>query len=256
MIPCSISIDVLKKQNAETSNAVIYWLAHDPAFQALAAYEGHWTVVRDRQDDEKLQAGIDFAKQKGVIDPNFQPEPYVQIDVLGQTPEQVADTILTSVQTKTTTTSAASTNGTVIVLVGLSGTGKGTTVAKLVQKLEAAGSSVVTWSNGNIFRSVTLLAAVWCERKCEGGVFDKDKALTTENLASFMSMLSFGKHPVTGVYDTHIQGLGLDLWVSEIQNTDLKEPKVSKNIPTVAEVTQVRAICVWGQVYSWDSLTL
>ena len=39
-------------------------------------------------------------------------------------------------------------------------------------------------------------------------------------------------------FDTKICGLGLDLLVSEVQNTELKVPKVSKNIPTVAEVTQ------------------
>ena len=41
-----------------------------------------------------------------------------------------------------------------------------------------------------------------------------------------------------GKFDTRICGLGLDLLVSEVQNTELKVPKVSKNIPTVAEVTQ------------------
>ena len=33
-------------------------------------------------------------------------------------------------------------------------------------------------------------------------------------------------------------GFGLDLLVSEVQNTTLKEPKVGKNIPTVAQETQ------------------
>ena len=116
---------------------------------------------------------------------------------------------------------------------------QGTTVTKLRQKMEADGKSVVTWSNGNIFRSVTLLAATWCEQNgCDG--FDKDRALTKENLADFVSMLSFGKFK--GKYDTRIQGLGLDLLVSEVQNTVLKGPKVSKNIPTVAQFTQGEVI--------------
>jgi hypothetical protein len=112
-------------------------------------------------------------------------------------------------------------------------------VARLRQKLETdQGKKVVTWSNGNIFRSVTLLAVTWCEQQDGGtdGVFDKDKALTKENLQSFVGMLSFGKF--NGKYDTRIHGLGLDMLVSEVQNTELKAPKVSKNIPTVAEVTQ------------------
>ena len=114
---------------------------------------------------------------------------------------------------------------------------QGTTVAKLRQKLEEnEGKQVVTWSNGNIFRSVTLLAATWCEQQNDGKEFDITKALTKENLESFVGMLSFGKF--NGIYDTRINGLGLDMYVSQVQNTELKSPKVSKNIPTVAEVTQ------------------
>lgn len=108
------------------------------------------------------------------------------------------------------------------------------------QKLEDdEGKKVVTWSNGNIFRSVTLLAVTWCEQQPDIDGFDKDKALTKENLQSFVNMLSFGKF--NDKYDTRINGLGLDMLVSEVQNTELKSPKVSKNIPTVAEVTQGKA---------------
>jgi cytidylate kinase len=211
---------------------------------------------RRPSDGEKLQKGIDFAKSKGVIDPDFQPEPYVDIDVLGKTPEKVAETILDHVEGNTAHSSlrgssSSSTNktsystaanpqkqqkqGSVIVLVGLSGTGKGTTVTKLYQQLEQK-QQVVTWSNGNIFRSVTLLAATWCEQQNK----TMDEALGKENLKSFISMLSFGKYD--GKYDTRIHGLGLDVLVSQVQNTELKSPKVSKNIPTVAEFTQGEVI--------------
>lgn len=73
----------------------------------------------------------------------------------------------------------------------------------------------------------------------EEGKFDADKALTKENLEDYMSMLSFGKYAKGGTqFDTRIRGLGLELLVSEVQTTQLKSPKVSKNIPTVAEFTQ------------------
>lgn len=109
------------------------------------------------------------------------------------------------------------------------------------QKLESdEGKKVVTWSNGNIFRSVTLLAVTWCEQQAGIDEFDKEKALTKENLESFVGMLSFGMFD--GKYDTRINGLGLDMLVSKVQNTELKSPKVSKNIPTVAEVTQGEVI--------------
>ena len=224
--------DLLKKQNAETSNALIDHWKDSSVFIKLAQYEGDLTIRRDEEDGVKLQQGIDFAKTKGVIDPNFVPEPYVHIDVLGKTPDTVADELLAEVKKNSTDTV-----GSVVVLCGLSGTGKGTTVAKLLQKLEdEEGKQVVTWSNGNIFRSVTLLAVTWCEQNVEGGLFDKDKALTKNNLQSFVDMLSFGKFD--GKYDTRIHGLGLDMLVSQVQNTELKSPKVSKNIPTVAEMTQ------------------
>ena len=99
---------------------------------------------------------------------------------------------------------------------------------------------MVCWSNGNIFRSVTLLAATWCEQQPDCDGFDAKKALTKENLASFMSMLTFGKFKKR--FDVRIKGLGLDMLISEVQNTELKTPKVSKNIPTVAEVTQGEVI--------------
>eukprot|EP00934_Nitzschia_sp_Nitz4_P002032 Nitzschia sp. Nitz4//scaffold45_size130396//53480//54518//NITZ4_003445-RA/size130396-snap-gene-0.140-mRNA-1//-1//CDS//3329552386//2032//frame0 len=234
----TLSLALLKQQNAETSNGLIEHWKDNASFTKLAKYEGDLTIQRDNEDADTLQVGVEFAKSKGVIDPNYVPEPYVHLDVLGKTPDSVADEILALVEKGTANSTGT---GSVIVLCGLSGTGKGTTVAKLRQKLEQdQGKQVVTWSNGNIFRSVTLLAVTWCEQNVEGGVFDKDKALTKENLQSFMDMLSFGKF--NGKYDTRIQGLGLDMLVSEVQNTQLKVPKVSKNIPTVAGQTQGEVI--------------
>ncbi|KAG7352712.1 hypothetical protein IV203_008760 [Nitzschia inconspicua] len=238
----TVSYDTLKKQNAETSNAIIEHWKESAAFLALAKMEGDLTIQRDNEDAVKLEKGIDFAKGKGVIDPNYVPEPYVELDVLGKTPSTVADEILAIIKSGNNYNSATNESaGSVIVLCGLSGTGKGTTVSKLCQKLEGEeGKKVVTWSNGNIFRSVTLLAVTWCEQQPDLDGFDKDKALTKENLQSFMGMLSFGKF--NGQYDTRINGLGLDMLVSEVQNTELKSPKVSQNIPTVAEVTQGEVI--------------
>jgi hypothetical protein len=119
------------------------------------------------------------------------------------------------------------------VLCGLSGTGKGTTVAKLGELLPAGKTT--GWSNGDVFRALTLLAATWCEQQGLAE-FDAEKALTPENVAEFVAMLEFGE--VDGVWDITIRGLGVDSRVSAIKNTELKGPKVSKNIPTVAERTQ------------------
>ena len=92
-----------------------------------------------------------------------------------------------------------------------------------------------------IFSAASLsLPQSWCEQQPDCDGFDAEKALTAENLASFMTMLSFDKF--NGKFDTRINGLGLDIFISEVQNTVLKQPKVSKNIPTVAEVTQGEVI--------------
>jgi hypothetical protein len=112
---------------------------------------------------------------------------------------------------------------------------KGTTAALLAKTLPHC----VTWSNGNLFRSLTLLAVTWCE---VNGLseFDPFRALADDNIRSFMQMISFDK--VNGEWDVIINGLGINTTVSAIQNTDLKSPKVSKCIPTVAQQTQGEVI--------------
>ena len=60
-----------------------------------------------------------------------------------------------------------------------------TTVARLK---DALGAKAVTWSNGNVFRALTLLAVTWCEL-FNLPAFDADAALTPQNLAGFMKML-------------------------------------------------------------------
>jgi hypothetical protein len=118
----TITFELLKQQNAETSNALMDHWKDSSKFEALAQLEGALTLARDDEDGTKLQVGIDYAKSKGVIDPNYVPEPYVTIDVLGKTPEQVADEMLALVEQGGDDVDA--TKGSVIVLCGLSGTGK------------------------------------------------------------------------------------------------------------------------------------
>ena len=113
-----INYALLSQQNAATSNAIIDLYSDSSEFAKLSKVEGDAILQRDREDGEKLQVGIDYAKSKGVIDPNYVPEPYVQIDVLGKTPDQVCEEILETVQKQ------KSDSGSVIVLCGLSGTGK------------------------------------------------------------------------------------------------------------------------------------
>ena len=69
--------------------------------------------------------------------------------------------------------------------------------------------------------------------------------LTAPFLAECMACLTFGKFG--GEFDIAIKGYGLDLKVSEVANTTLKEPRVGKNIPTVAKMTQGEVIAFAAQ---------
>lgn len=217
-----------------------------------------------------------LAVDGGVLPALASPPEYVMIDVIGKTPDDVCDVIVNHV-------GGAAETGCVIVLCGLSGTGKGTTVAKLQERLP----NTVTWSNGNVFRALTLLAVTWCEQQVRRTVctlrilcicsvvwalalrmhprascplaacapcrvpcrvrgiqgkeeFDPELTLTPENLQAFMGMLTFDKFE--GTWDIKISGLGIDTMVAAIKNTELKGPKVSKNIPTVARHTQGQVV--------------
>lgn len=117
----AITYSLLSKQNAETSNALIEEFESSSTFAELAKKEGDAILARDQEDADKLQVGIDYAKEKGVIDPDYVPEPYVEIDVLGKTPDEVADIIVDHANKNKI---AGNDSGSVIVLCGLSGTGK------------------------------------------------------------------------------------------------------------------------------------
>jgi len=217
----AFTAEVLKHQDDVTSKAIIELLKEDEVFIDFAKKELDLIIGRDKEDADKLQAGVDEAIKKGVLPGDQAPPEYEQIDVLGKTADDVADEILKKLPTD---------KGCVMILVGLSGTGKGTTVDKLKAKLPKAQA----WSNGNCFRSLTLLAAEFCK---QNGKEDFDPAvLTAENLASWVGMLEFGQFD--DKFDIRINGLGLDVKVSEVCNTLLKEPMVAKNIPTVAKETQ------------------
>lgn len=224
----SISRSIIEGQDADTSNALISYLKENPAFEKLSHFEGNQISQRDEEDGTKLAAGIKISIGRGSLPSNHVAEPYKLIDVLGKTPAEVANTIIEDV-------GDAASSGSVIVMCGLSGTGKGTTVALLSKLLPYC----TTWSNGNVFRSITLLAATWCEQNGFES-FNADAALTDENIAAFMRMLTFEK--VNGKWDVIINGLGLTTSVGEIQNTVLKGPKVAANIPTVARLTQGEVI--------------
>mmetsp|Transcript_115815 Transcript_115815/g.181004 ORF Transcript_115815/g.181004 Transcript_115815/m.181004 type:complete len:377 (+) Transcript_115815:52-1182(+) len=218
-----LTFELLQKQDATVSAAIISKFKHDAQFQKYAKVVTKDIMGRDDEDGVKLQKGIDLALGKKVLPANVVVENIKVISVDGKSPEAVCSEIMAAL-------GDAPSKGCVMTLQGLSGTGKGTTVAKLAELLPKAA----TWSNGNIFRSLTFLAVTYStQNKC-----DLKDALTPELLASFMGMLEFGEF--NGKFDTKIEGLGVKYLVSEVQNTKLKE--ISKFIPTVAEVSQGEVI--------------
>mmetsp|Transcript_63157 Transcript_63157/g.131335 ORF Transcript_63157/g.131335 Transcript_63157/m.131335 type:complete len:313 (-) Transcript_63157:191-1129(-) len=221
--------DVLERQDDVASKTAIEFLENcdkKEAFIKLAESETKLTVDRDNQDADALKAGIKFAQDKGVLT-QIEPAPYTMIDVMGKTATMVAEMMVKQL-------GECASTGCVLVLVGLSGTGKGTTMDKLKSMLPKA----MTWSNGNIFRSLTLLACQHCEKN---GVdlSDLESQLSAENLKAWMSRLNFGKFNGSDEWDVEVTQLdGGVVYVSQVCNTLLKEPRISKNIPTVAKCTQ------------------
>lgn len=218
----SITRDILKAGDASTSSAVMEAYSENAKFKALADRLGNEIMKRDDEDGVKLQAGIQVAIDKGVLTKDVKVEDITKISVTGKSPDEVADGIIRAL-------GDAPQKGCVMTLQGLSGTGKGTTVAKLKEKLPNAQ----TWSNGNLFRSYTLLAVTYQEQNKVEKLAD---VLTKENLSTFGSMLTFDKFG--DKFDVKIEGLGLKHFVSEVEKTVLKGSNVGTNIPTIAEVTQ------------------
>ena len=218
-----VSYAVLRRGDDVSTNAIVDVLGKSMEFQNLAKAATEALLHRDREDDEKLTKGIQLAVERGVLG-DVLVEPVRKIDVTGRTADDVADDIYgqCNVQEKDDVV------GRVVVLQGLSGTGKGTTVGKLLQRFDAA----VSWSNGNVFRSVTLLALEHCRQNN----VDLVDALTKENIAAWIASLKFDLFPEG--YDIAVDGEGVSARVSRIANTLLKDPRIGRAIPTVASYTQ------------------
>lgn len=219
----AITAELLAKQNSETSQAILTAFVDDEAFLKLSARLMKEIMDRDAEDGEKLAKGIEIAVDKGVLPANIDVEPVNKIIVSGKTADEVADEIIKCL-------GDAPSKGCVLILQGLSGTGKGTTVAKLQEKLPNAQ----TWSNGNVFRSLTLLAVTWAEK--EGKTLQD--AIEPQNMLAFSKMLEFNKFDGKDKFDVKIEGLDMKYFVGDVEKTVLKDSKVGKNIPAVAEVTQ------------------
>jgi hypothetical protein len=224
---------------AAASNAVLSSLSNSPAFTALSASEGAAITQRDDEDGAMLSTGISKSLASGVLSPDDKSsDDYARVEVDGKTPAEVSSIIMDKTPT-------SQTSGRVIVVVGLSGVGKGTTVSTLKTSLASTrddknADRVLCWSNGNIFRALTMLTSLHIEQNSItadlSSVIAGDGSVELKK--TLLSMLSFEINPDTTEYDTRITGYGVDYWIKSIENTILKGPLVSGKIPTVASQTQ------------------
>lgn len=217
-----LTLQILRQQDDVCSSCVLAALKNNTHFQSLAESEGRDIISRDNEDAEKLSDGIRIAIRKGILSGNPDVSPVTKVNVVGLSAQEVTDKIVKALPAST---------GNVIILQGLSGTGKGTTVNKLRDALPRC----VAWSNGNIFRSYTYL--------CNEVLSAEGKEITTENLtdellAAVERRVSFVKAE-DGSFQAMLDGTTR---VADVQNTSLKTPLISAKVPTVAQQTQGEVI--------------
>lgn len=220
-----VPFDLLCKADDRTTDAIIRFFAGDKRFEHASTVSTHLTQERDQLDDDKLAKGIALSVSRGVLSADPPVEPVKKISVTGKTADQVSDEIISHCGVTDDST------GRVIIITGLSGTGKGTTTAKLAAKLPRS----MTWSNGNMFRCLTALADAARPSDC-GDL--TPEFLCESNVSSWMKCIDFVRNPTTSAYDLHVNGHGLSFYCSEAANTTLKSPAVAKALPFVAEYTQ------------------
>lgn len=115
--PPKLTLKLLQQQDAKTSAAIIKILNQNKTFISFGESEAKDIISRDDEDGVKLQAGIQYAIDKGVLPELESPPVYKSIDVIGKTPDDVCKIIVKDM-------GSAASNGGVVVLCGLSGTGK------------------------------------------------------------------------------------------------------------------------------------
>eukprot|EP00924_Labyrinthula_sp_SR-Ha-C_P013083 maker-scaffold_12-snap-gene-9.0-mRNA-1 protein AED:0.01 eAED:0.01 QI:73/1/1/1/1/1/2/143/324 len=218
-------MDILRKQNSETSNYIISNFEDNSKFLDLSQKQTQLILRRDEEDGVELQKGVDIGINRGSLSPLTKKPAYHKVNVLGKSPAEVCQEILAEVSEDVN-------SGSVIVVVGNSGTGKGTTVAELSSLLP----NCRTWSNGNIFRCFTLLSNKHCARNG----FEVLSEHVEKIIPMFKESMLFDPEK----QDIRVLNaeLDLDFYVEDVKNTLLKTKDIGLNIPLVAGLTQGEAV--------------
>ncbi|KPI89994.1 hypothetical protein ABL78_0854 [Leptomonas seymouri] len=217
-----LTLQILRQQDDVCSSCVLALLKDNAKFRNLSEGEGRGIIQRDNEDAEKLSDGIRISIRKGILSGQPDVSPVTKVNVVGLTAQEVTDKIIKELP---------SLSGNVIIIQGLSGTGKGTTVDKLKHALPKC----VTWSNGNVFRSYTYLCNEMLQAR---GKEITAESLTDDLLADVEKRVSFVKCD-DGTFQTMLDG---KTRVADVQNTILKTPLISAKVPTVAQQMQGEVI--------------
>jgi len=204
---------------AETTNTIIELLQGNPAFLKIARMEGELLVQRDREDEEKLQKGVEYSLKSGILKTSKNQNPWNQVDAKGKTPEEIYQEIRRALPEDL--------KGETLLVCGESGVGKGTLVSLMVDKNPEA----LQWSNGDIFRLyVYLLTALYPE---------KEKALTglsQEEIQEVRRRISIEDNQVFYTWE------GEKVPLNRVKNSDLKTSRINSLLPSFAYYLQGEVI--------------
>ena len=93
----NLTFETLVLQNAITSTTIISALSSNDGFLKLSKFEGDLISKRDDEDSVKLDEGIAIGVARGSIPLEHNSSSYNYIDVLGKSPEEVSQIILSDV---------------------------------------------------------------------------------------------------------------------------------------------------------------
>ncbi len=198
---------------AVRSEWVISRLRRNSDFEDLCLEVESELLARDQADEVLLATGVEYAMQNGELPAKPAEISWTQLSIDGKNPDEVAREVdaLAHRYTKEVR---------VIAISGMSGVGKGTTVAALT-RLDPWYTS---WSNGDVFRFIAWLVQKSGENAGETSVLEA-------------AVRRIGQHlqvrPGVGVMHA-VDGVAR----AEVADSELRGAEISAVVPLVARFAQ------------------
>ncbi len=221
------TVELLHRHDDATSNFIIEYLKNDDGFIELAKKETARILKRDQDDLEKLEKGIQYSIKRGILRSDISIPSAKKVFVENKNSDEVADEILSQVAGN------ADVGGVLVAIDGLSGTGKGTTVKKLLKKMPNS----LPWSNGDVFRSLTYFVVNYLNSH---KINFSEKELAPDLMKEAVGKIAFEENK--NGFDLFVIGDNKKERVADIRDTRLKEPRVAERIPMISCLTQGEVI--------------